>query len=81
VVAGHGLGAHGAELPLEAGPELLQAHPSTLTRGRHPGVGRAYARSMIPGTGNETLDIVLQLGIVLALIVTVVLLIRNFRNR
>lgn len=36
---------------------------------------------MIPGTGNETLDVVLQLGIVLALIVTIVLMIRNFRDR
>lgn len=36
---------------------------------------------MIPGTGNETLDVVLELGIVLALIVLIVLMIRNFRDR
>ena len=36
---------------------------------------------MIPGTGNETLDIVLQIGIVGVLLVTIVLMIRNFRGR
>jgi hypothetical protein len=36
---------------------------------------------VIPGTGNDTLDVVLQVGIVLALLVTVVLLIKNFRDR
>jgi hypothetical protein len=36
---------------------------------------------MIPGTGSPTLDAVLQLGIALALLVSVVLLIRNYRNR
>jgi hypothetical protein len=36
---------------------------------------------MIPGTGNETLDVVLELGIALALLVTIVLMIRNYRNR
>ena len=36
---------------------------------------------MIPGTGNATLDVVLEIGIVLALLVTVVLLIKNFRDR
>src|SRR3954453_21324781 len=32
MVPRHALGAHGPELPVEAGPELLQAHGSTLTR-------------------------------------------------
>ena len=36
---------------------------------------------MVPGTGSETLDLVLQLGIVLALVVLLVLLIRNYRDR
>ena len=36
---------------------------------------------MIPGTGSPTLDVVLQVGIALALIVSVVLLIKNFRDR
>jgi hypothetical protein len=36
---------------------------------------------MIPGTGSSALDVVLQLGIALALLVSVVLLIRNYRNR
>jgi hypothetical protein len=36
---------------------------------------------MIPGTGSPTLDVVLQIAIALALIVSVVLLIKNFRDR
>ena len=36
---------------------------------------------MIPGTGSGALDIVLQLGIAAALLVTIVLLIRNYRDR
>ncbi|SOC50433.1 hypothetical protein SAMN05660748_3181 [Blastococcus aggregatus] len=36
---------------------------------------------MVPGTGSETLDVVLQIGIVGALLVTIVLLIRNYRDR
>ena len=36
---------------------------------------------MIPGTGSESLDRVLEIGIVLALVVTLVVLIRNYRGR
>ena len=36
---------------------------------------------MVPGTGNDTLDVVLQVGIVLALLVGVVLMIKNYRDR
>ncbi|SFE59990.1 hypothetical protein SAMN05216574_104276 [Blastococcus tunisiensis] len=36
---------------------------------------------MIPGTGNDTLDLVLEIGIVLALLVMIVLMIRNYRDR
>jgi hypothetical protein len=36
---------------------------------------------MIPGTGSAALDTVLQIGIALAIIVTLVLLIRNYRGR
>jgi hypothetical protein len=36
---------------------------------------------MIPGTGSAALDVVLQIGIALALLTSVVLLIRNYRNR
>jgi hypothetical protein len=36
---------------------------------------------MVPGTGNETLDVVLQVGIVAALLVGIVLMIRNYRGR
>ena len=36
---------------------------------------------MIPGTGSETLDVVVQVGILLAMLVTVVILVRNYRGR
>jgi hypothetical protein len=36
---------------------------------------------MIPGTGSTGLDIVLQIAIAGALLVTIVLLIRNYRGR
>ena len=36
---------------------------------------------MIPGTGSGALDTVLQIGIAAALLVTIVLLIRNYRDR
>jgi hypothetical protein len=36
---------------------------------------------MIPGTGSGAWDTVLQVGIALALVVTIVLLIRNYRGR
>jgi hypothetical protein len=36
---------------------------------------------MIPGTGSGGLDVVLQLAIAAALLVTIILLIRNYRGR
>ena len=36
---------------------------------------------MVPGTGNATLDLLLEIGVVAALVVTLVLLIRNYRGR
>jgi hypothetical protein len=36
---------------------------------------------MVPGTGSDTLDLVLQIGIALATVVLIVLLIRNYRGR
>jgi len=36
---------------------------------------------MIPGTGSAALDVVLQVVIAVTLLVAVVLLIRNYRNR
>ena len=36
---------------------------------------------MVPGTGSETLDVVLQIGIALSLLVLIVLLVRNYRGR
>ena len=36
---------------------------------------------MIPGTGFGRLDLVLQIGIALAMVVRIVLLIKNYRGR
>lgn len=36
---------------------------------------------MIPGTGSSGLDLVLQIGIALAMLVLLVVLIRNYRGR
>jgi hypothetical protein len=36
---------------------------------------------MIPGTGSSALDTVLQIAIAAALLVSIVLLIRNYRGR
>jgi hypothetical protein len=36
---------------------------------------------MVPGTGNATLDVVLQIAIVAAILVGIVLLIKNYRGR
>lgn len=40
-----------------------------------------YSRRMLPSTGSAALDVVVEIGIVLALLVTLVLLIRNYRDR
>lgn len=36
---------------------------------------------MVPGTGSETVDVILQIGIVGALLAALVLLIKNYRGR
>jgi hypothetical protein len=36
---------------------------------------------MIPGTGSSTWDLVLEIAIVLALLVGIVLMIKNYRDR
>ena len=36
---------------------------------------------MFPSTGSGTWDVVVEVGIVLALLVTIVLMIRNYRGR
>jgi hypothetical protein len=81
MVMGEAPGPHGAEVMIETGPELLQAHPPTLTRATARGCRAAYARSMIPGTGSGAWDTVLQIAIALALLVSIVLLVRNYRDR
>jgi hypothetical protein len=81
VVPRHAVGAHRPELTVEPGPELLQAHPPTLTRADPLLPSTTYARTMIPGTGSAGWDLVLQIAIALALLVSIVLLIRNYRNR
>ena len=76
-------------MTFEPGPELLQAHdvdanpspPGTGAATATPRAGRAYCRRMVPGTGSDTLDLVLQIGIALATVVLIVLLIRNYRGR
>ncbi|SEP14647.1 hypothetical protein SAMN05660991_03522 [Trujillonella endophytica] len=78
MVAGDALGPHRAELIVEPGPELLQAHPPTLARpGHRPGT---YAGSVIT-TGSAALDTVLEIGIAVCLLLTLGLLWRNLRDR
>jgi hypothetical protein len=36
---------------------------------------------MLPGTGSETVDLLLQLAVAAALLVTLVLLVKNYRGR
>ncbi|WP_143030330.1 LPXTG cell wall anchor domain-containing protein [Blastococcus aurantiacus] len=36
---------------------------------------------MVPSTGSETLDVVLQLAVIAALLASLVLLVRNYRGR
>ena len=36
---------------------------------------------MLPSTGSETLDIVMQLAVIAALLASLVLLVRNYRGR
>ena len=36
---------------------------------------------MVPGTGSNILDVVLEIGIALAMLVAIVLLVRNYRGR
>ena len=41
----------------------------------------AYRREMVPGAGSSTLDVVLEIGIALAMLVAIVLLVRTYRGR
>lgn len=43
--------------------------------------GGSYPGGVIPGTGSSTLDLVLEIGIALALLVLLILLYRNYRGR
>ena len=57
--------------------------PPTLARTQRgpaqpPG---SYAGAVFPSTGSATLDLVLQIGIMLCLLVSLVLLYRNYRGR
>ena len=78
--ARHAVGAHRPELTIEAGPELLQAHTPTLTR-THPRARSAPRLGPCFPARAHRVDVVLQIAIALALIVSVVLLIRNYRSR
>ena len=81
MVAGDALRTHRTELAVQPGPELLQSHAPTLTRPWIDVPRPAYADGMIPGTGSDGWDLVLQIGIVLALLVAIVLMIKNYRDR
>ena len=81
MVPRHALGTHRPELLVETGPELLQAHGPTLTRGPVLPPQPAYSGGMIPGTGSAALDVVLEIAILLALVGALVLLIKNYRGR
>ncbi len=74
MVARDALRTHGTEPVVEPGPELLQSHAPTLTR-------RSYPRGMLPGTGSPALDLVLEVAIIAAMLVGIVLLIKNYRGR
>jgi hypothetical protein len=50
-------------------------------RTRPAAASRSYARDMGLSTGSPTWDAVLQIGIAGALLVTLVLLARDYRNR
>ena len=79
MVTDEALGPHRPELAVHPGPEILQAHPTTLTRAgnrRPPRLGE-----VIPGTGSSGWDLVVQIAIALALVVTLVLMIKNYRDR
>ncbi|GAB3363078.1 hypothetical protein GCM10027300_37180 [Modestobacter lapidis] len=80
MVTCHGLGPHRPELIAHPGPELLQAHPTTVPRPASKPLP-AYARRMFPSTGSGTWDAVLQIGIVTVLLISIVLLIRDYRGR
>ena len=41
----------------------------------------AYAERMFPGTGSSGLDLVLQIAIMVVLLITIVVLYRNYRGR
>ena len=51
------------------------------TRDGRPRRADPYAGDVIPGTGSTGLDLVLEIGIALALLASLVLLWRNYRGR
>ena len=94
MVAGDALGAHRAEVGVHPRPEVLQPHdsdasaasasgPGFLDPGAQPGRQRsgAYAGGMFPSTGSSTLDRILEIAIIVVLVVSIVLLYRNYRGR
>jgi hypothetical protein len=80
VVARDALRPHRPEERVHPGPELLQAHAPTLAR-RSDAVRDSYAGRMFPGTGSPTVDRILEIGIIVALLISIVLLYRNYRGR
>jgi hypothetical protein len=81
VVARDALGPHRAELLVEPGPELLQTHVTTLARSsRCPPPAPPYAGRVLT-TGSSALDTVLEIGIAVCLLLSLILLWRNHRGR
>ncbi len=64
----------------ESGPELLEAHAVDVNAPAGDAV-RSYAGGVFPSTGSATWDLVLEIGIALCLLVSLVLLYRNYRGR
>ena len=67
-------------MAIEPGPELLQAHTldANAPIGREP---RGPASGRVPGNRLDRWDVVLQIAIALALLVSIVVLIRHYRGR
>ena len=80
---------------LQAHAPTLARPPRPLGRPGWPGPGGSgpvragtggraltgYRGRVIPGTGSDALDLVLQIAIALATVVLIVLLVRNYRGR
>ena len=82
MVTGHALRPHRAELAVHPGPELLQPHGTTVPTCRaRPAPGGPTLARMIPSTGSATWDTLGQIALALLMTTSLVLLVRDYRNR